>query len=745
MKRILLVSLVYIFSIGAIAQVKITGKIKDNKSKGIPGISVTLKDTYDGAVSDSSGSFYFITTEKGTHTIDITGVGYHGYQTTIELDKDAIDLNVQLKERMDELKAVIVSAGSFEAGDKKRTVTVLNSLDIATTAGTNADITAALKTLPGAQQVGNQEGLFVRGGTGDETKQFIDGTVINNPYFTSTPDIASRGRFSPFLFKGTVFSTGGYSALYGQALSSAVILESIDLPEKSSATASVSPILLGAGIQQLSKDNKYSWGASYSYVNLVAYFNLVKQQPDYFDMPEFHSGDANFRIKTKSGGIVKYYTTFAFNHLGLRRQDIDSAALKNAFGMVNHNWYNNLSWREQLGNGWKMNLGLSYSTNKDDLTQNLENANNVKQTLAGKPWEDKNFIVSNRQNLTQVREVFEKKLAGLSAIRFGAEYWHATNPGTFTNGSGAYSSNIKDQYVAAFAETDIYVSNAMALKIGSRYEYSSIIKKANIAPRLSLAYKTGTNGQVSLAYGIFYQKPLNNELLFNQSLGYTKATHYIANYQKNANDRIFRVEAFYKKYDDLIKSFPSYNNNGSGDAKGIEMFLRDKKSVKNLDFWISYSYLDTKRDFLNFPGKIQPTFAAPHTTSLVTKRFITKMKAGFNFTYTYATGRPYYNFRLNNGADKYSIADQGRTKDYHNLGFSAEYLPSLGKQNAKTFIVLFASVNNVLGTNQVYGYNYSYNGLNKQAITPPAKRFYFIGCFLSWGIDRSQDQINTNL
>ena len=78
--------------------------------------------------------------------------------------------------------------------------------------------------MPGAQQIGEQEGLFVRGGTGEETKQFIDGTLVNNPYYTSVPDIATRGRFSPFLFKGTVFSTGGYSALYGQALSSAVIL-----------------------------------------------------------------------------------------------------------------------------------------------------------------------------------------------------------------------------------------------------------------------------------------------------------------------------------------------------------------------------------------------------------------------------------------------------------------------------------------------------------------------------------------
>jgi hypothetical protein len=260
-----------------------------------------------------------------------------------------------------------------------------------------------------------------------------------------------------------------------------------------------------------------------------------------------------------------------------------------------------------------------------------------------------------------------------------------------------------------------------------------------------VAYKTGANAQVSLAYGIFYQKPLNNELVFNQALGYMKATHYIANYQKNANDRIFRLEAFYKKYDDLIKSYPVYSNDGGGEAKGVEVFLRDKKTVKNLDYWISYSFLDTKRDFSNYPGKIQPTFAAPHTASLVTKRFITKMKAGFNFTYTYATGRPYYNFRLDNGASKFRIADEGKTKDYHNLGFSAEYLPSLGNEKAKTFIVLFVSMNNVLGTNQVYGYNYSYNGRIKQAITPPAKRFYFIGCFLSWGIDRSQDAINNNL
>ena len=153
-------------------------------------------------------------------------------------------VDIILKEEPNELKAVTITAGSFAAGDSKRGA-VLSSLDIATTAGSNADITAALKTLPGAQQVGEQEGLFVRGGAGYEAKQYIDGTLVNNPYNTSVPDIAQRGRFSPFLFKGTVFSTGGYSALYGQALSSVLLLESIDLPEKSEVDATISPLFVG--------------------------------------------------------------------------------------------------------------------------------------------------------------------------------------------------------------------------------------------------------------------------------------------------------------------------------------------------------------------------------------------------------------------------------------------------------------------------------------------------------------------
>jgi hypothetical protein len=745
------------FTGGLAAQTTVSGTVKDPKGHPVRGASISIKDSYDGAVSDSLGAFHFSSADKGTFTISVSNIGYNPYEQPITLGGGPVVLHFVIKEQLSELKAVTITAGSFTAGDAKRGA-VLSSLDVATTAGSNADITAALKTLPGAQQVGEQEGLFVRGGAGYEAKQYIDGTLVNNPYYSSVPDIAQRGRFSPFLFKGTVFSTGGYSALYGQALSSVVLLESIDLPEKSEVDASISPIVLGVGTQQLSSNKRSSYGFSYNYVNVGLYFKAVKQIPDYFQMPQFHNGDANFRIKTKNGGIIKYYTTFAYSNLGLRRQDWDSLNYKDAFSLTNHNWYNNLSWREYLNNGWKMDLGASYSTNLDNIGQQLQDAFNRPKSFADSIFwmNGKQFGIDQRQDLSQIKAVFDKKLGGISSIRFGSEYMYAYNYQKFR--SPVYPTmdsmyKFKDNFNAVFAESDIFLTNELAAKLGVRYEHSSVINKSDIAPRVSLAYKTGPEAQVSLAYGIFYQKPENSQLFYTTNVGFTKATHYIINYQKMSKDRIFRLEAYYKKYEDLIKTVPvnyfysTFNNSGSGYAKGIELFWRDKKTIKDFDYWVSYSYLDTKRDYLNYTAQLMPSFAATHTASLVMKKFFTKIKSGVNLTYSYATGRPYYNFMLNNGAGgtKYNLAESGKTKDFNALNFSAEYVPGIGKAKAKSFLVLFASVSNVLGYNAVYGYNFSYSGLYKQAIVPPANRFYFIGCFISWGVDRSQDAINNNL
>jgi hypothetical protein len=204
-----------------------------------------------------------------------------------------------------------------------------------------------------------------------------------------------------------------------------------------------------------------------------------------------------------------------------------------------------------------------------------------------------------------------------------------------------------------------------------------------------------------------------------------------------------RVEAFYKKYKQLLKFRPDTSNSGTGYAKGIELFWRDKQTFKGVDYWISYSFLDTERDYLNFPYSMTPNFAAKHTANLVVKKFFTKLKTQINANYQFATGRPYYDIRYDNSNSKFYLRDEGRTISFNSLSFSANYLTNMGK----AFGVVVLSVTNVLGSKQVYSYNYSYNGMNKIEVGPAAAggRFYFLGLFLSWGVDRTQDAINNNL
>ncbi len=732
----------------AFAQVVIKGVVKDNKNNPVSGVSISIKDSYDGATSDSTGKYSFKTTEKGTQTLVFSSIGYKTIEQSIKLESGTLTIDVSLKQEISELTAVVLSAGTFEASDRKRAAAVLDPIDIVTTASANGDITGALKTLPGAQQVGESEGLFVRGGTAAETKTFIDGTLVNNFFFSSVPNVAQFGRFSPFIFKGTVFSTGGYSALYGQALSSALILESIDLPEQTSANLGISVLSGSLGYQHLLKNKQSSFGASYSYTDLGLAFAVIKQKQDYTKAPAYHNADANFRIKTSKTGMLKYYGYFSSNRLAFTTNSIDSLGYLDKFGIGNTNHYHNLAWKENLPKRWKVNLGVSYTNNKDDINSAMQDMNKNDVVLGG--LEGKNFGLDLQGNYFNAKAVFEKKMKGLSAFRFGSEYNYTNDKSVYTDyNNNKYPGGLKEHINSLFAEGDVYATNDLAVKGGVRFEYSSLLEETNIAPRLSVAYKLGKGSQASVAYGIFYQNPERRYLPSSSDLTFMKATHYIAQYQKSINQQTFRAEIFYKKYDNLVKTdFTGFteaavSNNGFGDAKGFEFFWRDKKTIKNFDYWISYSYLDTKRDFLNFPFAITPNFAAKHTASLVTKKFVQKWKMNLNASYNYSSGRPYYNIRYDGSSYKFN--DRGTIPDYHNVSFSINYLPSIGKKDAKSFAVYVFQVSNIFNIKQTYGYQYSYNGLRKEAIVPTSRMFVFIGAFISFGIDRSEEVINNGL
>lgn len=115
------------------------------------------------------------------------------------------------------------------------------------------------------------------------------------------------------------------------------------------------------------------------------------------------------------------------------------------------------------------------------------------------------------------------------------------------------SKTLSGSYIFCFAETDLALDQHFSARIGVRAENSSYISKWNFSPRLAIAYRISKEWTSSLAYGIFYQNPESKYINYPAPLGFQRADHYIFQIQRSANERNFRLEAFYKDYRRLTK------------------------------------------------------------------------------------------------------------------------------------------------------------------------------------------------
>lgn len=714
MKKIVLAFL--LIPLFCLSQTTLKGKVVDEFGTPIEGANVFLKGTYDGSTSNEKGFFEFKTDAQGQQTIQISYLSFETLVQSVQIES-YVSKTFILKENINTLDAVVVSAGTFKAGDNSK-VTALKPLDIVTTAGSAGNIIAALETLPGTSTVGESGRLFVRGGEADETQTFIDGLRVGQPYGATINNLPTRGRFSPFLFDGITFSTGGYSAEYGNALSSVLLLNTIDEPVQNQTDVSIMSV--GVGLGKTKKWENSSLTFNSSYINLAPYQLLVPQNLDWNKPAQVFAGESVYRLKIRKG-LLKVYTAFDNSTFDLNQKNInynDKIRIKNE----NNNFYLNTSYSAYLLDDLKIQTGLSYGYGQNKILISEDD------------------IVNNERTF-HYKLKFINYLTNRIKINFGGDYFYTNFDESYiSSNSTLFQTNYSDNLKSIFAETELFFSKKIAMNIGLRGSKASIINNFVIEPRVSMAYKISNNSQLSMAYGHFNQTPKQDYLKFSQSLNYENTSHYILNYMFNKEGKMFRAEAYFKDYNDLIKydsNSPEFNSNysnkGYGYAKGLDLFWRDNKSIKNLDYWISYSFIDSERDYKNYPSKATPNYIAKHNFSIVTKHWIDDLKSQLGVTYSFNSGRSY------NNPNSTSFMDEN-TKSYNNLSISWAYLLSAQK-------ILYFSVSNALGNKNVFGYEYANSPdvtgqFQRQAIIPTADRFFFIGFF--WTISNNKKTNNLN-
>ena len=701
MKNVILI-FSFLFSITLSAQT-ISGVVTDVKNNPISQANVYLEGTYDGATTNEKGEFSFKTEETGTQNLLVSFIGFETYSMLGDISYMK-DLQIQLRDDVNTLDTVILSAGTFSAGDNSK-VNALKPLDVVTTASALGDFVGALQTLPGTTTVAEDGRLFVRGGEAEETQIFIDGIKVFTPYSPTTNDTPTRGRYSPFLFDGITFSTGGYSAEYGQALSSVLLLNTTGEPEQEKTDIGIMSVGGSLGNTQKWKNNSLSVNASY--INLAPYNAIFKSRNDWKKPAEAASGEAVFRQKLNNG-MLKLYTAFDASSFELTQEDINDPEGVH-IKMKNNNLYFNGSYKGMLGDSWTLQTGMSYTHAKDKI--NIDEAG-----------------IRDTQNSFHGKVKLKHRFNNRFKLNFGAEYLATDfNEGYTDAFTPKVNYGFNNNISAAFTEADIFFSKKLALKAGFRLEHSELFDDVTFSPRLSMAYKTSEKSQISLAYGDFYQNPNSSILKFEQDLQAQHTSHYILNYQYNGKKQLFRAEAYYKDYDKLVKydsdfaSFDAnYNSKGYGFAKGIDLFWRDSNSIKNVDYWVSYSFLDSERNYKNYSNSAQPNFANTHNLSVVGKYWIDDWKSQVGMSYSYASGRTYTD------PNKTGFLDQ-KTKAYNSLSINWAYLISPQK-------ILYLSVNNALGFKNVNGYQFANTpnvdgNFASRSLRPATDQFFFVGFF----------------
>lgn len=715
MKILVITFLLSIFPFLLTSQTIISGTVTDPKGTPLIGANVYLEGTYDGASTDEFGKFSFETSEVGSQILMVSYVSFEPFSLTKNIS-EMRNMKIILREDVNSLETVTLSAGSFSAGDNSK-ISVLKPLDIVTTASALGDFVGALQTLPGTTTVAEDGRLFVRGGEASETQIFIDGIRVFTPYAPTANNVPTRGRYSPFLFDGITFSTGGYSAEYGQALSSVLLLNTIDEPVQNKTDISI--MSLGGGLGHTKKWEKSSLSVNATYINLAPYIAVFPDRNDWKKPFETMAGEAVFRQEI-GNGLLKIYGAFENSDFELIQEDINQPEGVH-FKLNDQNFYTNASFSEMLDNGWSVFAGGSYTYGK---------------TKVGIDEAD----IKDVENSAHLKLKLTKRFSNRFKLNFGAEQFMTDFDEDYNDPLFNAKLGFNNNITSAFTEADIIFSRNLALKVGVRGEYSQMSDEFTVSPRTSLAYKTGRNSQISVAYGDFFQQAENEILKFSDHLEAQHAQHYIMNYQYAANNRIFRAEAYRKNYNNLVMyndSQPNvdteFSSDGTGYAQGLDLFWRDNESVRNVDYWVSYSYLDTERKYKNYPIQTTPSFVNTHNVSVVGKYWIDDWKSQVGFSYQFASGRHYTD--LNSPGFL-----QNKTKSYNSVSLNWAYLLSQQK-------ILYFSINNAFAFKNVNGYQYANtpdaNGnFARRELQPAADQFFFVGFFWTISDDGKDNQLD---
>ncbi len=243
---------------GAWAQnnVVVSGRVSDDKNIGIELADVELVGSNYGTSSDSVGRYSFsfpMDNVEDKVSIRFSMVGYTSDVFVLKVKQGGhYRLNATLRDSITELSSISV----VEYARQSETITRLKADKLKETPGVNVGIEGLISTQAGVAVNNELSSQYtVRGGNFDENCVYVNNIEVYRPLLIRAGEQEGLSFVNPDLVDRLSFSTGGFSAEYGDKMSSVLDIH-YKQPQAFEGSASVS--LLGASAYMGAKTGSFS-------------------------------------------------------------------------------------------------------------------------------------------------------------------------------------------------------------------------------------------------------------------------------------------------------------------------------------------------------------------------------------------------------------------------------------------------------------------------------------------------------
>jgi hypothetical protein len=688
-------------------KINLTGIVYDTNTKEpIEFANVINKKNNAGASTDEKGNFTFLV-DEGKIELQVSYIGYRTEVIDVSVENEDLFVQIPLVKTDVLLQEVSVYSKTLDTLTSKSVSSVsLQSKRIEQISGLLPDVFRSIQLLPGIAVNNEYSAKFnVRGGNYDENLVLVNGTQIYEPFHLKEAENASVGIFNINLMNNVEMITGGFSAMYGDRLSSVLNIEYREgNKDKMASSATLSLTNLDGLIEgPIGSQGSFLLGVRKSYLEYAlsmlgaddyakpAFYDLQGiltyslSSSNKIQLKFIHSGDdftsnPGYKSSSPISGKGTFGTTPA-----------TFASLQASYAENNGKYFNNLldvqntlilsgkailkssfSFYEQLDDVHHMDstyyrLDIKTTNNLFYLSKYLFTYDNYLRirTMEGKISLDYQItpFYEIRSGFSYQKLNYSQDLTNLwnQDVLQNYNTYPRKEVKNYSNQPSNYTGekiNASSFKVSGYVENVFQLDKNFLINAGGRFDYFDINKDLNLSPRLSLSYKTKLGTIIRAAWGYYFQSPIYNQLISAEKSDTNtqaqKAIHYILGLENvfdlgdNGTQTLTaKLEGFYKKYSSLISSSTdsygriTYSRKNDSEGYASGFDLYAILNVPGFYSWLCYEYLMSKENFTNDLSKIFSRYTDQHHTISFVADFDLGEKWDLNIRATYGSGFAY--------------------------------------------------------------------------------------------------------